>query len=286
MLTLPPQLLQDYRRKAFNLLPGQHLKTCDEAVAYVNQRGFVYFWPIKEIAMPSLWAAVAGDRPVADAHDDPGHVTWGWKDALLGQRAWYYAKVLRKRATMISFEVVPYFYALSENYGAYDEDYLTIYEQGRMPQETKAIYEALLDHGALDTIALRREARLTSKESEARFNKALTELQVDFKILPVAVTDAGAWRYAFAYDIVARYYPDIIERARPISERQARQELAKLYLQSVGAAQLSEVVRLFGWRKPNAESALERLVEAGEAVVVKIEDEKGVFYASKRLLDS
>jgi hypothetical protein len=72
---------------------------------------------------------------VADDHDDPGHATWGWKDALLGQRQWYYAKVLRKRATMIAFDVAPYFYALTENYGAPDEDYLTLYEQGRMPLE-------------------------------------------------------------------------------------------------------------------------------------------------------
>ncbi len=67
--------------------------------------------------MPSLWTAVAGDRPVADKHDDPGHITWGWKYKALGKKIWYYAKTLRKKATMISLEIAPYFYALSENYG-------------------------------------------------------------------------------------------------------------------------------------------------------------------------
>lgn len=51
-----------------------------QVVDFVNERGSVYFWPIKDVTLPSLWTAVAG------AHDDPGHVSWGWKDSLLGQR--------------------------------------------------------------------------------------------------------------------------------------------------------------------------------------------------------
>ena len=166
MLPLPVDALQAYRAQTFRTAPGLRLQSADEAVAFVNQRGFVYFWPIKDVLLPSLWTATAGDRPVADAHDAPGHVTWGWKDSLLGTRRWYYAKVLRKRATMISLELAPYFYALSENYGSPEEDYLTIYEQGRLTLEAKLVYEALLDHGPLDTIALRKAARLSSRESD------------------------------------------------------------------------------------------------------------------------
>lgn len=284
MVTIPIERLQHYRAQTFGLLPEQRVKTRQEAIDFVNQRGFVFFWPIQEVIMPSLWTAVAGNRPVADAHDDPGHITWDWKDSLLGQRAWYYAKVLHKRATMISFSLVPYFYALSENYGSPEEDYLTLYEQGRMPLETKAVYEALLNHGAMDTISLRRAAHLTSKESEGRFNKALTDLQADFKILPVAVADAGAWHYAFVYDIVARYYPEIPDQAARISERVARQTLVKQYLKLVGAARLEEVIRLFAWRKPNVEGALGRLVETGEAVKIAVEGEKGEFYAIRELV--
>src|SRR5512139_1183513 len=206
--------IRSYRAETFRSLPGQRITNQNEAVDYVNQRGFIYFWPIRDIVLPSLWVAVAGDRPVADEHDDPGHVSWGWKDDLLGKRTWYYAKVLRKRATMISLETAPYFYALSENYGDPQEDYQIQYMQGRLTQESKAIYEALLDKGILDTIALRRATRMTSAESEARFNRALTELQADFKILPVAVTQSGAWHYAFAYDLVHRHFPDLPEQAR------------------------------------------------------------------------
>jgi hypothetical protein len=262
-----PQLslerLNTYRAQTFRTAPGLRITSREAAVEFVRQRGFVYFWPITGIVLPSLWVAVAGDRPVADEHDDPGHATWGWKDSLLGQRQWYYAKVLRKRATMIAFEAALYFYALTENYGAPDEDYLTLYEQGRMPLETRTVYEVLLDKGPMDTVTLRKAARMTSRESNTRFERALADLQADFKIVPVGVTQAGAWHYSFAYDVVHRVYPDLIEQARFIGELDARQKLAELYFRSVGAAQVREVVKLFGWRPADAQQAIERLVMAG-----------------------
>lgn len=263
MTSIPFELIRSYRANTFRLLTGQRITSQDEAVAYVDQRGFVYFWPIRDILLPSLWVAVAGDRPVADEHDDPGHVTWGWKDELLGSRQWYYAKVLRKKATMIAMNVVPFFYALSENYGSPEDDHLTLYEQGRLTQEAKSVYQAILDNGPLDTIALRRAAHLSSNENEGRFNKALADLQAGFMLVPVAVTQAGSWHYAFAYDIVARYYPEIPEQARFIGELDARRKLVELYFRSVGAAQLRDVNLLFGWKPEESGAAVEHLAESG-----------------------
>jgi len=284
MPCLDSQRLQRYRLAAFCTQPGQRLHSKEEAIAWVNRLGFVFFWPIKNVLLPSLWEAVAGDRPVADAHDDPGHITWGWKDELLGKRAWYYAKVLRKRATMISFELAPYFYALSENYGSPEEDYLTLYEQGRLTLEAKQVYEAVLDHGPLDTIALRKAARMTSQESDARFNKALTDLQADFKIVPIGVAQVGAWNYAFIYDIALRYYPELLDLEHTISERQARQRLARAYLHIVGAAQRADVAKLFGWRPQQVETALKSLVSEGSLVGgLELEGKPGEWFAIPEL---
>jgi hypothetical protein len=112
---LTQEQLGAYRARTYRTLDALRITTKEEAIAHVDARGFVMFWPINGIEMPSLWAAVAGDRPVADEHDDPGHVTWGWKDALLDARRWYYGKILRRKATILSLDVVPFFYALSEN---------------------------------------------------------------------------------------------------------------------------------------------------------------------------
>lgn len=253
-----------YRAHTFCLYDGQKITSYESALEWVNRRGFVYFWPIRGVDLPSLWTSVAGERPVADAHDDPGHVTWGWKDASLDRREWYYAKVLRRKATIISLEIAPYFYALSNNYGSPEEDHLIAYREGRLTLDAKQLYDALLQKGPLHTIDLRREARLTSAGSDSVFNRALEVLQADFKILPVGVAQAGAWRYAFIYDLTARHYPDLLEKARGIGEAAAREKLAGLLMQSVGAAQLRDVMRLFGWGNALALRVMNRLISAGQ----------------------
>jgi hypothetical protein len=256
--------IRKYRSHTFGYLPQERLKTKEDAIRYVNERGYIYFWPISGITLPSLWGAVSGDRQVPNEHDDPGHVTWDWKDSLLGKHVWYYGKILRKKATIISKAVAPYFYALTENYGSPDEDYLTIYEQGRMTQEAKAVYEALLENGPLDTITLRKTAHLTSHESESRFNRALTDLQADFKIMPVGVVDAGSWHYSFSYEIVARYEPSLLENARFLGESNAHQKILELYFRSVGAAQFRDLVKLFGWNPSDIKKAVEYLEQVGK----------------------
>ena len=255
MPSLSFQPILDYRAQIFRTAAGRRITTKEEAIAFVNARGYVYFWPIKEVTLPSLWAAVAGDRPVPDEHDDPGHITWGWKDEMLGARQWYYAKVLRKRATFISLDALPHFYALSENYGEPDKDYLLQYQEGRLSWEAKTVYETILNEGALDTVSLRKLARMTTKASDSPFNRALEILQADFKILPVGIAQAGAWKYAFVYECVHRHYPGLLDQARAIRQAEARQHLIELYLRSVGAAQLRDMTLLLGWPESEVEAA-------------------------------
>ncbi len=285
MPTLSTDRLTTYRAETYHLRPDLRVLTREQAIDFVNRRGFAYFWPIQGVLLPSLWAAVAGERPVPNEHDDPGHVTWGWKDELLGARRWYYAKVLRKKATFIALDVVPTFYALSENYGEPAQDYLLQYQEGRMTFEAKAVYETLLSEGPLDSISLRKQARLSSRESESRFNRALELLQADFKILPVGVAQAGAWKYAFVYDLVHRFYPDLPEQARPIRQVDARRKLVELYLQSVGAAPEKAVTALFGWSKGDAAATISALVQ-DELVVknVELSDQPGQWMALSRLM--
>jgi uncharacterized protein YcaQ len=191
-------------------------------------------------------------------------VTWGWKDDLLAKKRWYYARVLRGRNAMISLEIAPYFYALTENYGEPEVDYLLQYEEGRMTAETRQVYEALLKEGPLDTLSLRKSARLSSNESSGRFNKALNNLMADFKIVPVGIAEVGAWKYAYRYDVVHRQFPELIEQARFIQEWQARRRLAELFLLSLGAAPISDMGKLFGWNAATLKRVLEGLARAGQ----------------------
>ncbi|MGD2155712.1 MAG: crosslink repair DNA glycosylase YcaQ family protein [Anaerolineales bacterium] len=267
MLTVSKSAIKKYRADTYFL--NDPISNLKEAINFVKRRGFVFFWPIKGIELPSLWVAVAGDRPVPAQHDDPGHITWQWKDSQLGERVWYYAKVLRKKATLIDLEIAPYFYALSENYGSPEEDYLAQYYAGQLTQESKAVYEALLYEGPMDTISLRQVSRMTSSESSYRFNKALSELQADFKVLPVGISRAGAWRYAFIYELVPRHYPQLPDQARMITRDVARRKLVELYIRSVGLTKFRDLTKLFGWKKKDTEKAINALMETGTIIETK-----------------
>jgi hypothetical protein len=251
----------------YHRTPEHRIQTIERARTFVDELGFCFLWPIKGIEMPSLFHAIAGrERSVPMTHNDPDlSKCWGWKDRALDQRWWYYGKMLRRRATLISLHLLPYFYACSENYGDLD-DYLEEYRAGTLSAEARAIYEALLDLGPLDTVRLRREARMTSESAKSRFERALVELQVGLKVLPVGVAEAGAWRYAFVYDIVQRHYPELPDKAREIRLSEARQTLVSQYLENVVAAERRTVERVFhvlSWTPAEIDRTLDALLEAG-----------------------
>lgn len=283
---LPREALDEYRAATFRTRPAFRLTRVEEAVDFVNLRGFIHFWPIQGVLLPNLWSAVAGDRPVPDEHDDPGHITWGWKDDMLGKGVWYYARVLRRKNTMIALDVLPYFYALSPNYGEPAEDYLEQYEQGKLSMEAKTVYEALLNEGPLDTITLRKAARLSGTSSDGRFAKALDDLQVEFKILPVGVARVGAWHYAFMYDVVHRQFPNLVEDAGRIRENQARQTLLAAYFASLGAATSADAAKLFRWPLAQVEKTISALVTSRVLSVVRIETLPGYFAAHRNFVTS
>jgi uncharacterized protein YcaQ len=126
---------------------------------------------------------------------------------------------------------------------------------------------------------------MTESTSSYRFNKGLEALQADFKVLPIGVAEAGAWNYAFVYECVHRYYPEVLERARAIKISEAQRALLGLYLRSVGAATIAEIVKVFWWSKADVESALTALVDEGTAVRdVQVEGQAGVRVALAELV--
>ncbi len=248
--------------------------TKEQAQEFVNDVGFCFLFPIQNVEMPSLWDAIAG-RVKKTSPKHRGYEierTWGWKDESLGQRWWYYGKLLRAKSTLVSLDFLHNFYALSENFGDYEHDYLDEYREGNQSVEAKNIYEVLLEQGAMHTIRLSKEARMASEgKRRARFDRALTELQVGLKVLPIGVAQAGAWRYAFIYEILPRYYPHVAERARRITREQARRNVAAQYLHNVIASTPKDIARVFGWPLADTRTTLEALEADGRvAVDVKV----------------
>lgn len=282
MQTISRVQLEEYRQKTFLNAAGSHLTTPEQAIDYVNKRGFIFFWPVKGYPFPSLWSAVAGDRPVSDEHDDPGHITWGWKDALLDKRVWYYARVLKKKNTLVSLDMMKFFYTLSPNYGEPEIDLAVQYSEGQLPLEAKLVFDALVKNGPLDTLSLRKAAHLTGPGSQSPFNRALDMLQAQLRVLPVAVSEAGAWKYAFVYDLTHRYYPEIVESARFITESQAMDHLLTCFFSSLGAANFKQINSLFKWEAGLTRKSLGRLVASGFLVEnISIDGENESSYCIK-----
>jgi hypothetical protein len=265
MVHLDNDVLQNYRAQTYRLLPGAALTSKEDALAYVEERGFIFFWVIRGIDLPSLWTATAGDRPVAAEHDDPGHVTWGWKDDLLDKRRWYYGKLLRGKATLVSLETLPFFYALSARVAELD-DYRLIYEEGKLTREARVLADVLLNHAAQHTIELRRLAHMSASTSKARFLRALTELQRGLWVVPIGVARAGSWRYAFIYELFDRWFPEIYKLARGIQPQEARSHLLRSYINSVGALMVRDVRKLFSWREQEIIETLFQLEDSEDAI--------------------
>ncbi len=245
------------------------ITTQEQAREFVNDVGFCFLFPIKDVDMPSLWDAIAG-RNVPTYSSHSGYEierTWGWKDESLDKKWWYYGKLVRGKATLVGLDFIPNFYALSENLGDYEHDYVEEYREGRLSAESKAIYEALLHHGALDAVRLRREARLSSEASKGRYERALAELQAGLKVLPIGIAPVGAWRYAFIYELLPRWFPDVPEKARPIGRGQARRAILAQYLRNVIAATPQQAARVLGWGLAETRQAAEALAQEGQMLL-------------------
>src|SRR3989304_6297817 len=67
---LSAERLKAFRVATYHLKPGLRIRSKDQAVKFIQERGFSFFWPIQGIELPSLWAAAAGNRPVPSEHHD------------------------------------------------------------------------------------------------------------------------------------------------------------------------------------------------------------------------
>ncbi|MBC7263742.1 MAG: winged helix DNA-binding domain-containing protein [Chloroflexi bacterium] len=261
---LTAEQITAWRERRFHRRPDLALRTEDDAVRFVDEVGFCSLFPDEYAPMPNLWEAINGsERPLPDHHNDYAlDLTWTWKDSLPERKCFYYGKVVRKKPTLISLRLLPHFYALSENYGD-PYEYLQQYRDGRLSDEARRIYEALLEGGAMPTSQLRREALLAGKTNMSRFDRAIRELQADFKIAKVGISDANAWGYCYVYDLFTRRFPEVVEQAQRISGREAMQTILRQYLENVLAVEEQVLVHLFGWEQSYLEATVNRLVQDG-----------------------
>jgi hypothetical protein len=275
--------LGEARAERYRQRPALRIHTEAEALEFLNGAGLCLLFSARRIELPSLWGALCGgDRPVPVQHDDHElGLAWEWKDTLPVARKILYGKFLRKTPVFVSLDLAPCLYALSPNYGNPAEDYLADYRDGRLSVEAKQVYDVLLELGALPTSRLRVEARLSGKANASRFDRALAELQMDFRICKVAISDANRWGYCYVYDLLPRHFAGVVEAALEISGGQAREAILLRYLRTVVAATRRQVADLFGWLPGDVERLADRLAGEGRLYDgVRIEGLAGEYLVS------
>ena len=258
--------LKAARVERYRQLPHLRVKSETEALSFLNNVGLCLLFSDRTIELPTLWGAICGgDRQVPEHHDDHElGLAWNWKDTLPVAGKVLYGKFLRKKPVFITLDLAPYFYALSPNYGDPATDYLEDYRDGRLPVESKQVYETLLKQGALPTSRLRLDAGLGGKGNAVRFDRALADLQMDFRIVKVAISEANRWGYCYVYDLFHRHFPDVVEAARGIGGGQARETILLRYLQTVIAATPRQIGQLFGWQPGDVGRQAARLAAEGK----------------------
>jgi hypothetical protein len=262
---LTVESLREARAIRYRRRPHLRLQDETEALQFLNDVGLCLLFSAKDVELPTLWGAICGDdRPLPGTHRDHNlGLAWDWKDRLPIAGKVLYGKFLRQKPVFVSLELAPYFYALSPNFGNLAKDYVQDYEDGRLSVEAKQVYEVLLDQGALPTSRLRREAGLAGKSSAGRFDRALAELQMDFRIAKVSISDANRWGYCYVYDLLPRHFAQVVEASRQIGGGEARETILLHTLRTVVAATPQQVARLFDWQPGDVERVVARLAAQG-----------------------
>ena len=273
--------IEKYREVTYQYLPHLKLMSESEAIQFVNDRKFIFFWPISGIPFPSLWTATAGNRPVPNNHDDPGHITWRWKDALLDKKVWYYAKILRNKSTIVSLELVDHFIALSNTASQGMGEFEYLFRIGKRSRLELEIFSQLTQFGPLDAISLKQRASRTLSFSPGEYDRALLCLQRQFNILPTGISENGRWHFAYLYDTIDHYYPQKLNVADQITKDVAREKILTAVIQSNGVSTITEMKKLLDWELVDIQHTLDALQSNGKIFPVqKAQDSQSAFATS------
>lgn len=245
--------LEKLRDRIYRRTKTQRVKTMSDAAKFIDQVGFcLLFASAQNLELPSLFEAVKGRR---DAHiedwDADTDRMWVWKNDLPAAKRAYYGKALAGKPVFVSLKLLPYLYVLNAR------DVREEYRHGRISHEAKRVYDALHDRGPMPTMALRAAAGF-GRDTNG-YHRALDDLQRALVVMPVgAVIEQGAWASQI-FGLVASWFPREVARAERIDVSKARCEIVRRYIQTVVAAKLAMVSRLFGMAREDVSAAADEL---------------------------
>jgi hypothetical protein len=175
-----------------------------EALALINQYGFLTLFPIKGTQFPNLYHAIKGTR------EEKFDNTWAWGYQLAQQKQLYYGKFVRKQVTLISLELFPCFLRLAR--------------ERPLGPAAQHILTYLQAHGKTSTTNLRKHLGYQKKEHKPEFLRAIEELHLAFAIAIVKRDPAP--KYTNTYDLIERWIPNsLLKKAETLTVETAREKI-------------------------------------------------------------
>jgi Winged helix DNA-binding domain len=233
-----------------------------QALRFINAVGFCYAFTPGPAHVPSLFE-------VLDTRSDDVRWTWAWdwKEALPTAKRAYYGRLLARKPTFVSMDLLPHFYALTGNVGQAD-DYLRLYAEGRLTALARRVYEVVARRGASTTRQIRAEVEPDRRGSSPRLLRAFAELQNLLLLARVGEVE-GRGNYAYVWDVFERWLPDIVTRASPLSHRAAAARVLEQYVRIAGAPRPADAASLFGWSPLVIGTAIGDLRDVGKVEIAR-----------------
>jgi hypothetical protein len=249
-----PEEIEEYRDRMWRRSDDLRVETAIEAEQFVDDVGFA--WTLTDVRTPgpSLYIAVCGRRdafmPRNVQKDPEASAAWVLKDELMRRGKVFYAKLLRKRSTLVSTALVPHFNAL---YGIPKKE-----EASRLSADARAILRVLRKEWEMGTADLRDE---TGIRDRARFSKAIDELQAGMKVIPGEVLYVP--KFTYIWQLAEGRFAEQLRRK--VTRKQALTEIARAYLKAAGQTARGELSRVTGLSRADAGKGNHALVAEGAA---------------------
>lgn len=234
------------------------VRTPGDAVRFLDSVGFCVLFPVKGVAIPSLYFAAARREQLV--WDRTCMLIWKWKAELPRRKRAFYAKYFRGRGSFLSVGMLPYFLAQEES-AATADDYARYYRDGLITHDAHMIWEALAGNGPMATLELRHACSMGTKTGNVRFKRALLELQQRLLVVHFGTEQETAAWASGRFDLTSRVFPRQAELARRISPEDARKVIATKYLALYPDAPPMQIARLFGWSKAEAIAACAAMLD-------------------------
>jgi hypothetical protein len=253
--------------------PETRISGDEEAPALIDRLGIVTLYPASP-EVPNLYHAYMGD-PNARTEakwDSPSGRVYSWRWTLGRKEAAFYAVLVRKRPTFVSWGMLPVALRLFADLRMPDE----LYDLGVISSAAYRIAQALeASGGVLSTGALRDAAGFPAgKQQRHDYLKAMEELDTRLLLAKFFAKDDDDAHHALVY----MRYREYVDAAEKLTREEALDQLLRVYLPSAAYAAPTILARHLRLEEPELRAGLGRLVEAGHAEKSALPGYKGECY--------